>query len=208
MTRWSNPFKTKARRTAERVGRRVNALSEARSAVRRERRAVNKRQSKAEELRNKAVAYEQQGRPQLAKQTVKQFIQIDREALARTLAVNNMEYALEQVQIKDNYEAFSRGMELVANLEELAQQAVDPDVVRERIADMTARNQDAIEPWVEEVAGEPLNVSASTQMTKEEDEAYEQIVSEAAGALESEGEEFAQVDAELERKMDAAIAKE
>lgn len=208
MNGWNNPFKSKARRTAEREGRRTNALSKSRSAVRRERRAVNKRQANAEELRNKAVEYEQQGRPQLAKQTVKQFIHIDREVLARTLAVNNMEYALEQVQIKDNYEAFTRGMELVADFETLAQQAVDPDVVRERVADMIARSQDAIEPWVEEDSGEPLSIAANTQMTQEENEAYEQIVSEAAGALESEGEEFVQVDAELERKMNVAIAKE
>ena len=208
MNPWNNPFKSRARRAAERESHRAQALSRARSAVRRERRSVLKRQAKAEELRNKAVDYEKHGRPELAKQTVKHFIQIDREAIARTFAVNNMEYAIEQIQVKDNYEAFTCGMELIADLEVLAKEAVDPDIVRERIAEIIGRNQDVIDPWMEELPQEPLRMSTHGQLTPEEEEAYSQIVTEAASDVHSKSTEFAEVDAELARKMETALAKE
>ncbi len=211
MSTWSHLLKSRRRREAERARRRRQALTKARTAVRRERRSVAKRQAKAEEMRRKAVVYERQGKPGLAKQMVRQLVQIDKEAVARTLAVNNMEYTLEQVQVKDNYDEFVRGMEVVARIEELARESVDPDEVRERLTELAQRNQDLVEPWTETSLVDVAAPASSAALDEEEQDAYAQVVNEAAGAIEgdaADGQEagLARMDADLERKMDEALA--
>lgn len=208
MSKWNYLFKTRGQRQALREAGRHQALGRAKTAVRRERRFLSKRQGKAEELRRKAVEHEGKGRPDLAKQMVRQFIQIDREVTARTMAVNNMEYTLEQVQIKDNYDEFARGMEMVASLEELAHESVDPDVVRTRLTELAQRNQDIVEPWTEGICVDAAQVSGEAALSPEEEEAYSQVITDAAGEISSSGSEFAKIDEELEQKMDAALAKE
>jgi len=54
---------------------------------------------KAEELRHKAVQYEKQGKPLLAKQSCVSSCRSTRSRL-RVDALANMEYTLEQVQVK------------------------------------------------------------------------------------------------------------
>jgi len=210
---WDDLFKSPARRKVEQDRRRREALTKAKTALRRERRAINKRQGKAEELRRKAVAYEKQGKTALAKQAVRQLVQIDKESMARSMALANMDYTLEQVQIKDNYDEFVRGMKVVADIEELAQQSVDPDEVRERLTDLAQRNQDLVEPWTETMGIEVAGTGAEASLTAEEQEAYEQVIADAAGEIESAapgraGSAFADIDQELERKMDEALGKE
>lgn len=210
---WDDLFKSPARRKAEQDRRRREALTKAKTALRRERRAINKRQGKAEELRRKAVEYEKQGKAVLAKQAVRQLVQIDKESMARSMALANMDYTLEQVQIKDNYDEFVRGMKIVADIEDLAQHGVDPDVVRERLTDLAQRNQDLVEPWTETMGVEVAGTGADASLTAEEQEAYEQVIADAAGEIGSAapgraGSEFADIDQELERKMDEALGKE
>jgi hypothetical protein len=206
-------FKTKARRKAEQDKRRLAAVTRAKTALRRERRAIGKRQGKADELRREAVSHEREGREQLARQAVRQFVQIDKECTARALALNNMEYTLEQVQVKTNYDDFVRGMQVVADIEELAQQTVDPDEVRERLTDLSQRNQDLVEPWMDVTGADFDPAHAKVQLSGEEEEAYRRVVSDAVGELAHAGsgeanDTFAQMDAELERKMDAALNRE
>ncbi len=210
MTWWDDLFKSPARRKAEQDKKRRQALTKAKTALRRERRSIAKRQNKGEELRRKAVEYERQGKQALAKQTVKHLVQVDKEAMARTMALNNMEQTLEQVQMKDNYEDFVRGMKIVADIEELAQQSSDPDEVRERLTDLAQRNQDLVEPWTETVGIETAATPAAANLTDEEREIYDQVVTDATGQLESagDGSEFAEMDQELERKMNEALGKE
>ena len=210
---WDDLFKSKARRKAEQDKARRQALTKAKTALRRERRAIAKRQTRAEELRTKAVEYERHGKPVLAKQTVRQYVCIDKESMARSMALSNMEYTLEQVQVKDNYDEFVRGMRIVADIEELVQQGVDPDEVRERLTDLAQRNQDLVEPWTEMMGIEMAGVGAGASLSPEEEEAYQQVVADAAGDIESAnpvrgGSELAKMDQELERKMDEAIGKD
>jgi len=210
---WDELFKSPARRKAQQDKKRRQALTKAKTALRRERRAIAKRQGKAEELRKQAVEHEKQGKSPLAKQMVRQFVQIDKESTARSMALCNMEYTLEQVQVKDNYDEFVRGMKVVADIEELVQQSVDPDDVRERLADLAQRNQDLVEPWVESIGVETASGVSDVQLSAEEDEAYRQVLSDAVGDIESSarGEkdaEFARMDRELEQKMAAALGKE
>ncbi|MFP4502232.1 MAG: hypothetical protein ACLFTT_14620 [Candidatus Hydrogenedentota bacterium] len=210
--RWINDlFKSRARRAADQARARNRAIAKARTALRRERRAITKRQSRSEELRTAAVEHERAGRPGLAKQKVRRFVQMDKEVLARNLALDNMEHVLEQAQTTDNYEGFVRAMEVVANIEELAQQGVDPDTVRERLAGLAERNQDLMEPWMESdgpVATAAL--PASVQLNVEEEDAYAQIMGDAAGSIaaenpQAEGSVFAKMDADLEQKMSEAL---
>lgn len=210
---WDDLFKSPARRKTEQDRRRREALTKAKTALRRERRAIAKRQAKAEELRRKAVEHESQGKAPLAKQAVRQFVQIDKETTARSLALGNMEYTLEQVQMKDNYDEFVRGMKIVASIEELAQQSVDPDEVREQLADLAQRNQDLVEPWTEDMGIEVVGAGGESALSAEEREAYDQVIADAAGQIEATGPsaagpEVAQMDEELERKMDEALGKE
>ena len=210
---WEDLLKSPARRKAEQERRRREALTKAKTALRRERRAIGKRQSQAEELRRRAVDQEKQGKSVLAKQGVRQFVQIDREIIARSMALSNMEYTLEQVQVKDNYDEFVRGMRVVADIEELATQSVDPDEVRERLTDLAQRNQDLIEPWTEVSAAETAGVRSAVALTPEEQEAYAQVITDAAGEIETAapgraGSDFAGMDRDLERKMDEALGKE
>jgi len=207
---WDDLLKSPARRKAEQERKRREALTKAKTALRRERREINKRQNKAEELRQKAVLFEKQGKPALAKQSVRQFLQIDRETVARSMAVANMEYTLEQVQVKDNYDEFVRGMKVVADIEELAQASVDPDEVRERLTDLAQRNQDLIEPWTESMGIEPAGTGSEMVMSAEEQEAYRQVMADAAGEIETTGagSELTAMDKDLERRMDEALGKE
>ncbi|MCX7013245.1 MAG: hypothetical protein NTW86_11920, partial [Candidatus Sumerlaeota bacterium] len=184
---WDDLLKSPARRKAEQDRRRREALTKAKTALRRERREINKRQVKAEELRHKAVQFEKQGKPALAKQSVRQFLQIDRESVARSMALANMEYTLEQVQVKDNYDEFVRGMKIVADIEELAQAGVDPDEVRERLTDLAQRNQDLIEPWTETMGVETAGAGGDVRLSPEEEEAYRQVMTDAAGEIEHRG---------------------
>ncbi len=207
---WDDLFKSPVRRKAEQDQKRRTALTKARTALRRERRAIAKRNATADALRHKAVEYEKQGNNALAKQTVRRFVQMDKEDLARTMALGNMEYTLEQVQAKDNYDEFVRGMRIVANIEELARESVDPDEVRERLNDLAQRNQDLVEPWTEMAGIDVTAPGAAIQLSPEEQEAYQQVVTDAAGEIEGAGpgrndSEFTAIDGELERKMDAAL---
>jgi hypothetical protein len=210
---WEDLFKSPACRKAEQDRKRREALTRAKTALRRERRAIAKRQMQAEEQRRKAVECEKQGKSVLAKQMVRQFVQTDKECIARSLALGNMEYTLEQVQVKDNYDEFVRGMRVVADIEELVQQGVDPDEVRERLADLAQRNQDLVEPWTEMTGVDVAGVRSGVQLSPDEEEAYGQVIADAAGEIESAspgraGSEFAKMDKELERKMDEALGKE
>ncbi|MBN2310096.1 MAG: hypothetical protein JXR94_14070 [Candidatus Hydrogenedentes bacterium] len=209
---WDDLFKSPVRRKAEQDQKRREALTRGKTALRRERRAIAKRQRQAEDLRRKAVEQEKQGKSVLAKQAVRQFIQIDKETTARSIALSNMEYTLEQVQVKDNYDEFVRGMKVVADIEELAQQSVDPDETRERLADLAQRNQDLIEPWTESMGVDVADVGAQGELSPEEREAYNQVIADAAGEIEgvgrAAGSETASLDQELERKMDEALGKE
>lgn len=209
---WDDLFKSPARRKAEQDQKRRQALTRGKTALRRERRAIAKRQRTAEELRRKAVEQEKQGKSVLAKQSVRQFVQIDKEATARSIALSNMEYTLEQVQVKDNYDEFVRGMKIVADIEELAQQSIDPDEVRERLTDLAQRNQDLVEPWTEASGVEIAGVGAQNDLSPEEREAYNQVIGDAAGEIEAVGRagdpELSAIDGELERKMDEALGKE
>lgn len=210
---WDELFKSPARRKAQQDKKRRQALTKAKTALRRERRAIAKRQAKAEELRKQAVDQEKQGKSLLAKQMVRQFVQIDKESAARAMALCNMEYTLEQVQVKDNYDEFVRGMKVVADIEELVQQSVDPDDVRERLSELAQRNQDLVEPWTESLGIESATVAGDVQLSGEEEEAYRQVMSDAVGEIESSARagkdtEFARMDRELEQKMDATLGKE
>lgn len=212
MAAWNDLLKSRKRRALERDKKRRQALTKAKSAVRRERREITKRQSRADELRRKAVAFEREGKPALAKQLVRQMVQIDKEATARTLAVANMDYALEQVRVKDNYEDFVRGMDVVARIEELAREGTDPDEVRERLQDLAQRNHDLVEPWTESTLMEAPGTGPEATLTAEEEKAYTQVVSEAAGEIESnrlseQTVAYARMDEELEQKMDTAMAR-
>lgn len=208
---WDDLFKSGARRKAEQDAKRREALTKARTALRRERRAIAKRQNQGEDLRRKAVVHERQGKAPLAKQSVRQLVQIDKECIARSLALGNMEYTLEQVKMKDNYDEFVRGMRVVADIEDLIQQSVDPDQVRERLADLAARNQDLIEPWTETSSMEGAAI-AEASLSPEEEEAYRQVMTDAVGDIESAGRmpapETASMDADLESKMTAVLGKE
>ena len=180
-------------------------------AVRRERRSIVKRRHQADELRRTAVAREKEGDPLLAKQAVRHLVQLNKEMTARSIAVGNMEYALEQVQMKDNYDEFVRGMRVVADIEELVARSVDPEETRERLADLAQRNQELIEPWTEGMGVEAAHV-AEQPLTSDEQEAYDQVVADAAGAIVAGGREMdgdmARIDADLEQKMDLALGKE
>jgi hypothetical protein len=210
---WEDLIKSPARRKAEQDKKRREALTKAKTAVRRERRAIAKRQGQAEDMRRKAVEQEKQGKSVLAKQMVRQFVQIDRETLARSLALGNMEYTLEQVQVKDNYDEFVRGMRVVADIEELATQSVDPDEVRERLTDLAQRNQDLIEPWTEMMGADAAVARSALELSPEEKEAYSQVINDAAGEISTSspgraGSEFTKMDQELEQKMNEALGKE
>lgn len=205
---WTDLFKSPARRAAEQDKVRRQAVTKAKTALRRERRAIAKRQAKGDELRRDAVKHEKSGRDSLAKQAVRQFVQIDKEAMARSMALNNMEHTLEQVQVKTNYDEFVRGMKVVADIEELAQQTADPDEVRERLADLAQRNQDLVEPWTESV--DTGYAAAGVSLSEDEEAAYRQVVSDAVGELSQTGKdggELAEMDAELERKMSSALGE-
>jgi hypothetical protein len=213
MSWWSDLVKSPARRKAEQDKVRRKALTEARTALRRERRAIAKKQQQSDVFRQEAVQHEREGKASLSKQKVRRMVQTDKEAMARSLALDNMEHALDQAKTKDNYEDFMRSMQVVANIEELAHSSVDPDEIRERLADLAHRNQDLIEPWME--AGDMPAASVSTQieLNSEESEAYGQVINDAAGAIRSGSpgnadSEFATMDAELEKKMDEALGKE
>lgn len=212
MSWWNDLFKSPARRKAEQDLKRRQALTKAKTALRRERRAISKRQTKAEQLRKGAVGHEKQGNSALAKQLVRQFVQLDKEGVARALALSNMEYALEQVQVKDNYDEFVRGMKVVADIEELVRRSVDPDATRERLTDLAQRNQDLVEPWLDSMTVETAEGADGLALSEEEQEAYRQVMSDAAGEIEGSGRgednaEFARMDRELEQKMDAALGK-
>lgn len=210
---WEDLLKSPAKRKAEQDARRREALVKAKTALRRERRAIAKRQVQAEDLRNKAVEQERQGKSVLAKQAVRQIVQIDREVIARSMALGNMEYTLEQVQVKDNYDEFVRGMKVVADIEELATQGVDPDEVRERLTDLAQRNMDLIEPWIEMGGAEAAGARSGVELTPEEQEAYDQVITVAAGQIKSSepgrvGSEFEGMDKHLASKMDEALKQE
>jgi len=212
MNWWNGLFKSPARRKAEQDMKRRQALAKAKTALRKERRAIAKRQVKAGQLRRGAVDHEKQGNSALAKQLVKQFVQLDKEGVARALALSNMEYALEQVQVKDNYDEFVRGMKVVADIEDLVRQSVDPEVTRERLTDLAQRNQDLVEPWLDSLTIETPEGTHSAPLTEEEQEAYRQVMGDAVGEIEAavhspDNAEFAQMDRELEQKMDAALGK-
>jgi len=209
---WNTLLQSPTRRRREQERRRRQALAKAKTALRREWRGIRKRQAKTDALRHEAVRYEREGKGHLARQKVRRYVQMDKEILARTLALDNMEYVLDQAQAKDNYDDFARSMQVVANIEELAQQIVDPDAVRERLADLAQRNQDLIEPWTESLGVAGVNVRASSPLNTEEAEAYEQVVADAASAIEAKGPEsagsvFCKMDTELERKMQAALGQ-
>lgn len=212
MSWWDDLFKSPARRKSEQDKKRREALTKAKTALRREKRAISKRQSKGEELRRQAVAFEKEGKSNLAKQSVRQLVQIDREVTARTMALSNMEFTLEQVQVNDNYDEFVRGMKVVADIEELAHESVDPDEVRERLTNLAQRNQDIIEPWVESSEVETAHVGREGVLSPEEQEAYDQIVNTAAAGIESAGpsnvDAVDKMDSELEKKMDELLGKE
>lgn len=211
---WSMALlKSPARRKADRDRKRLRALAKAKTALRRERRAILKQQTQADQLRQEAVQHEREGKSVLARQKVRRIVQADKETLARSLALDNMEYALDQARTKDNYDDFVRSMEVVANIEELAQPGADPDEVRERLADLAQRNQDLIEPWMESMSVDAPAVHTPIALTPEEEEVYKQVINDAAVAIQEESPEnaesgFAQMDAELERKMDQALGKE
>lgn len=201
-------FKTRAQREADRQLKRQKALSRAKTAIRRENRGLRRRGTKSEDLRCKAVEYEKSGQSRLAKQSVRQFVQMDREITARTMAVSNMEYTLDQVQAKDNYDEFVRGMQIVTSLEQLARESADPELVREQLAELAQRNQDLIEPWTEEMQVDIAQGAQQSGLSPEEEAAYSQVVTQAAGEIVEHDSELSAIDDELERKMDVALAQE
>jgi len=208
---WSDLLKSPVRRKAEQDRARRRALAQAKTALRRERRAIAKRQGMAEMLRHQAVQEEREGRAGVARHKVRRLVQTEKETMARSLALDNMEYALEQAGTKDNYDEFLRSMRVVANIEELAQHSVDPDEVREQLTDLAQRNQDLIEPWTESIHVHAAGLR-DNPLTSEEEEVYAQVINDAAGAIRAESprnaeSEFARMDAQLEQKMDVALGK-
>jgi hypothetical protein len=205
-------FKSAAQRKSEQDKARNRAILKAKIALRKEQRNLKKSEMKIEGFRSQAVEWEKKGRTLQAKQTVRQMVQLDKEIAARGLALGNMAYAIEQVELKRNYAEFTEGMQVVANIEEIAQNCFDPVEVQERLKQIADENRDVIEPWTEVLDTGDGAFNTGELMNSEEKAAYERIKMDAVGSIESESAKFntdiTNIDAELDQKMQEITAKE